>query len=198
MKKMTFIEKVSKTIERLGGSRISESKNSDSTYYDVYGARVRVSDHFRCIVNKCTVNIVCCSNTDNIIVCVNNIPIVYKNMRELNQFLRVYFDCQRCNISAVEYGVEKEVREKELRLKDLRERIRKCNETFTKLRADIAKQQKSLDITKSDSSLLDDFSELNAKQQNAIRNVMNGYMAQNKCKKNKNQSQSSSMENTPE
>lgn len=195
---MTFIQKVSKTIERLGGVFVSKSADSDSVYYNLYGTKVRVSNHFRCIVNKCNVNIVGSSNGTYAIVCVNNIPIVYKNARELNLFLRMYSDCQRCNMGGAEYDLAKELREKEEKLKNMCDEIKESNSTVTKLRAEIKKKQDEIRNLCEGDTLIVDFANLNVKQQTRIRNEIKSYMNQNSFSKKSRQSTSSSMSNDAE
>lgn len=174
-----FIKKIGKTLLKNGAEFASKSDHSNSVYYNIGGVKIRVSDHFPSSnYGKC-INIVCPSNCDSAIVCVQNIPIVYKNARELNSFIRTFCDYARCESKGLLNSIDANIAERNESLNRIKTEISGKQETYQKLCSLVSKQQKILDTIGGTFPEELDFQNLNDKQKKNIVSMMRSYAKQN-------------------
>lgn len=178
-KAILFIKNAGKTLLKNGAEFASKSDHSNSVYYNIGGVKIRVSDHFPSSnYGKC-INIVCTSNNDSAIVCVQNRPIVYKNTRELNSFIHMFCDYARCESKGLLNSIDESILERTESLNKIRNEISGKQETYQKLCSLVSKQQKILDTIGGTFPEELDFQNLNDKQKKNIVSMMRSYAKQN-------------------
>ena len=148
----------------LGASFLNDSKNSNSIYLKLDNDKIRVSDHSNVGGTVVKMNIIVPINSNEIILFMDTVPMIYESLKELKIFLKSWVLFKHCVVFS-----KKSITTNALSAQ---------KDKLTKITQQIKKERKSLDVIKTIKTL--NLEGLTEKQVNGVIKTINSYHENNK------------------